>query len=86
MTSMIDKVAKAICNWQDSDNWEIVLARSPVDSTRLHAEHYRKMAIAAIKAMREPTYTMAVAGVEAAPFPYRAMIDAALKEIDDAKD
>ena len=53
-----------------------------------HAEH-KKMAIAAIQAMREPTQAMWDAGARAAeelePNAWEAMIDAALGEDEDGK-
>jgi enolase len=61
MSEMVERVAKAICNWQDPDNWNRVQEVHPLDSTNIHPEHFRIMARAAVEAMREPTDEMLLA-------------------------
>lgn len=47
----VEDIAEAICNWQDPENWQRVLNVSPLDSTQIHAEHFRRMARIGRKAM-----------------------------------
>lgn len=87
--SMIEKVARAI--YEEDDPWHKVWPWPDLQEDQTEPEKYRQVAIAAIKAMGEPTMEMLeqggwallnqIEGSEAmeAQTCYRAMIDAALK-------
>lgn len=87
MTNMVEKVAEALWNHEEKPQagglgWDL--------AGHLTQEAYRVLARAAILAMREPTFRMRIAGVEAlgvstastpgqrAGEAFTAMIDAAL--------
>lgn len=89
MSEMVERVAKAICEWNGKTTWTEAIEGQPYS---LSADHYRIIARAAIAAMREPTRaqlshaSMAIGpwgghGEPSAPSEaqvWRAMIDAAL--------
>lgn len=82
--TMIETVARAICDSTEADNFDALPADGIVRAS------YMQQARAAIEAMREPTITMAVAGSSFAWFEgrtdeigntittWQAMIDSAL--------
>ena len=76
MTTMIERVARAICDATGEFSWD--------EEDEITRSEFRNEAIAAIEAMREPTEAMIEAGhwhsgSDAGPC-FTAMIDAALKE------
>lgn len=60
MTGMIERVAKAI--YEADDPWSSAFEWPVMGSERQSADEYRRIAKAAIEAMREPTETMLDAG------------------------
>ncbi len=89
---MIERVAKAI--YEEDDAWSSAFPWPQMPSIEQSAENYRRIAKAAIMAMRDPTEGMVDAGADGmtytqdltfskmARFAWRDMIDAALKETD----
>jgi len=81
---MIERVAKAMADEQGS-NWSALNANGPGSGLR---NMYLRLASVAIKAMKDPTFDMLVAGKAANAGPrsslhgyiYEAMIEAAMKE------
>ena len=62
MQSMMEKMARAICNWQDPDNWDRAGEIPAGSSMGPHREHFRVMARAVLAALEEPTEGMLRAG------------------------
>lgn len=54
MTWMVERVARAICDWQEPGRYD-EMAKLPATSSEMHVEHFHKIARVGIKAMREPT-------------------------------
>ncbi|MBR2268746.1 hypothetical protein [Sphingobium sp.] len=81
MSEMIERVAKAI--YEEDDPWHKAWPWPNLNESQGSPEPYRRIAAAAIKAMREPSEAMIEAGQQTdetitAVDVYRAMIDAAL--------
>lgn len=90
MSEMIERVAKAI--YEEDDPWHKAWPWPNLNESQGSPEPYRRIAAAAIKAMREPTMDMVQRGAEDADpvgcclmapsnaaDVWRIMIDAALK-------
>jgi hypothetical protein len=54
---VVERVAEAICDWQEPGKYAALAAKSPYDSTTLHQEHFRIMARAALAALQPPRRT-----------------------------
>lgn len=91
MSEMIERVAKAI--YEADDVWSEAFPWPTMGSDEQSADNYRRIARAAIQAMRVPTKEMVLAGlncdawadnegnaVEMLSGTFTAAIDAALKE------
>lgn len=61
--TMIERVARAI--YEEDDPWHKVWPWPDLQEAQTEPEKYRQVAVAAIKAMREPTMTMLNAAVDA---------------------
>lgn len=82
--SMVEKVARAICDSDFCDNGDHGAGEAWADMDEQQRDYYRDNARAAIKALREPTEAMLIAAAEInglAIIPeWCAAIDAALAE------
>ena len=91
MNEMIERVAKAI--YEADDVWSAAFPWPTMASENQSADEYRRIARAAIAAMRVPTATMTIAGlncdvwanaegnaVEMLAGTFSAMIDSALQD------
>jgi hypothetical protein len=54
---LIERMARAIANWQDDTNWNRMGELSPI-SSEMHQDHYRTIAQAALSAIQEAGYVV----------------------------
>lgn len=54
---MLEKAARALCDWQEPGRYDALANESPY-SSGIKQEHFRKMARAVLEAVREPSEEM----------------------------